>query len=267
MRMRDIRDVLEKFKAGKMSLKDTVDEICAASIAPLADACVDIQRFHRRGFGEVVFCERKTPEQVARIAQKIVQADGVLLATRANNEHYVEVKKLLPDANYYERARCITYGEDKVKRTGLVVIICAGTSDLPVAEEAKCTAEMCGSNTELITDVGIAGVHRLTPHLDTIRRARVVVVVAGMEGALPSLIAGLVSVPVIGVPTSVGYGASFGGVAALLAMLNSCSPGVLVVNIDNGFGAGYSASLINKGDPYGRSFKAKRSAKTKTRRS
>ncbi|MCX7704565.1 MAG: nickel pincer cofactor biosynthesis protein LarB [Planctomycetota bacterium] len=261
--MNSLKEILLSFKSDKMSVEETVEAICAASIAPLADACVDLQRIHRKGFSEVIFCERKTPRQVAEIAATLVKANGILLAPRADNSHYAEVSKKLPQAQYHERCRCITYGYERVEKTGLVVVVCAGTSDLPVAEEAKITAEMTGSNVDLIADVGVAGLHRIVPHLDTLMKARAIVVVAGMEGALPSLIAGLVRVPVVAVPTSVGYGASFGGLAPLLTMLNSCSPGIAVVNIDNGFGAGFFASLVNRGQNYGRSDKTTKTPRKK----
>jgi len=246
-----LRKVLLSFKNGEIGMEEVLTAICESSVAPLGSACLDTARQARRGFGEVVFCEGKTPEQVAEISSRIVEVDGLLLATRADEAHYEAVKRVLPDVEFHRRARCITYGKEKVKRTGSVVVVAAGTSDLGVAEEALITAEMTGSNAELVADVGVAGLHRLTPHIDRLRRARAVVVVAGMEGALPSVVAGLVNVPVVAVPTSVGYGASFGGLAALLAMLNCCCPGVAVVNIDNGFGAGYFASLVNRRSDYG----------------
>ena len=188
----------------------------------------------------------KTPVQVAAIAERIGARAGRLLVTRATAEQFAVVAPRVPDAVYHADARIITVERTVLPKAPGVMVLCAGTADLPVAEEAALTAEMMGNSVERQYDVGVAGIHRLLDRLDQLRRARALVVVAGMEGALPSVVAGLVSTPVIAVPTSVGYGASFGGLAALLAMLNSCAAGVAVVNIDNGFGAGYLAALINR---------------------
>ncbi len=192
---------------------------------------------------EVVFAAGKTPEQTAAILSRIHASGVPALATRADAADFEATLKLLPDAKYHELARCITCGEPTPRSGGHVAVVCAGTSDLPVAEEAALTAELFGAQVTRVTDVGVAGLHRLLAHLPTIREADAVVVCAGMEGALPSVVGGLVAMPVIAVPTSIGYGAAFGGIAALLGMLNSCSPNVTVVNIDNGFGAGYVATL------------------------
>ena len=212
----------------------------------LGFAKVDLHRALRTGFPEVVYGPGKTPEQLVQIAQRIAQTSSKLLITRVGPEALAEVRKALPNVTYNESARAIVLDQSEAAPlvTG-VLIAAAGTADLPVAEEAALTAELMGNQVERIWDVGVAGVHRLLESLPALRKARVIVAVAGMEGALPSLIGGLVSVPVIAVPTSVGYGASFQGLAALLAMLNSCSPGISVVNIDNGFGAGYMAGMIN----------------------
>jgi hypothetical protein len=217
------------------------------SSVKLGFATVDTDRKRRCGFPEVIFCEGKSPADVASIAQTIVAHDGVLLATRATREHFEAVSSALPSARFHERARCITV-EDRPqpKNGGKVGVICAGTSDLPVAEEAAVTLEIFGNHVERISDVGVAGIHRIIGEKERLDACNVLVVVAGMEGALPSVVAGLVSRPVIAVPTSVGYGASFGGLAALLGMLNSCGSGVTVVNIDNGFGAAYAAANINR---------------------
>jgi NCAIR mutase (PurE)-related protein len=207
---------------------------------------VDTHRALRKDFPEVIFGAGKTPEQVVKIAQRLLQNESTVLITRATPEHARAVRKKIKAAVYHESARCITIEtKPRSKRPGTIAVVCAGTSDLPVAEEAAITAEIMGNTVVRIADVGVAGVHRLFGQLDRIQSANVVIVVAGMEGALPSVVAGLVSKPLIAVPTSIGYGASFGGLAPLLGMLNSCGSGVTVVNIDNGFGAGYAASQIN----------------------
>jgi NCAIR mutase (PurE)-related protein len=201
----------------------------------------------RVGYPEVIYCPGKTTEQVTRIIQGMLEKESNILATRAGEELFMEVSRHHPEAVYHRMARAITIKKNETAiPDSYIAVVTAGTSDLPVAEEAAVTAEFFGNPVERIVDVGVAGVHRLFNKLDAIRGARVIVVAAGMEGALPSLIGGLVDKPIIAVPTSVGYGASFQGLAALLAMLNSCAGGVCVVNIDNGFGAGYMASMINK---------------------
>ena len=213
----------------------------------LGFARVDTDRRRRCGFPEVVFGLGKTPEQVASIAKVILKDEPVLLVSHATDEQWRAVAALFPDARWHGPARCITVERTPLPKVdGHVAIVCAGTSDLPVADEAAVTLEVFGNRVERFTDVGVAGLHRLLAVRDRIESANVVIVVAGMEGALPSAVAGLVSKPVIAVPTSVGYGASFGGIAALLGMLNSCGSGVSVVNIDNGFGAGYAAAQINR---------------------
>lgn len=238
--------LLEQFRAGTVS-RDRV--LRAFQIAPFTDlgfARVDLHRGLRKGFPEVIFGAGKTPAQVTAIARQIWRHEGRVLVTRATPEHARAVRRALPPTVYHEQARCITLERSPLpKRAGVISILCAGTSDLAVAEEAAITAEVMGNRVERVYDVGVAGLHRLLERLEPIQRARVIVAVAGMEGALPSVVAGLVSCPVIAVPTSVGYGASLGGLAALLGMLNSCASGVTVVNIDNGFGAGYAASQIN----------------------
>ena len=201
----------------------------------------------RTGFPEVVFAQGKSPEQVASIAAEVLQASDRLLVTRASPDVFAAVRLFVPDAVYEQPARAIVADRRTDRQTTPgVVVACAGTADLPVASEAAVTAELMDCQVERLFDVGVAGLHRLLRQMPAIRRARVIVVVAGMDGALPSVVGGLASVPVIAVPTSVGYGASFEGLAALLAMLNSCAPGVGVVNIDNGFGAGYLAAMINR---------------------
>ena len=217
------------------------------SFVDLGFARVDSDRRRRCGFPEVIFGERKTPEEVAAIARTILENDGVLLVSRASEEQFRPIQAQFPTARFHARARCITVELRPlpVKR-GAVGVICAGTSDLSVAEEAAVTLELFGNSVDRINDVGVAGIHRLLAARERMEACNVLVVVAGMEGALPSAVAGMVSKPVIAVPTSVGYGASFGGVAALLGMLTSCGSGVTVVNIDNGFGAAYAAAQINR---------------------
>ncbi len=228
----------------------TTDEALQALVTlPFEDvgfAHVDHHRALRDGFPEVVLGLGKTPEQVATIGERIAARSGRLLVTRATPEQHAALATVAPDATFHETARAITVERCPTTRLPGVTIVCAGTADLPVAEEAALTAMMMGNAVEKLYDVGVAGLHRLLAHLEALRAARVVIVVAGMEGALPSVVGGLVAAPVIAVPTSIGYGASFGGLAALLGMLNSCAAGVSVVNIDNGFGAGYFAALINR---------------------
>ena len=210
-----------------------------------AFAELDHDRVARRGYAEAVYCEGKSLEQVAAIAATLREKGTRTLFTRASPEHAKTVLLELPDARHNEQARLLAWPPDPPEPTGgRVVVVAAGTSDLPVAREALLTAEHLGRQVELVVDVGVAGLHRVLKHLDTLRAARVVVVVAGMDGALPGVVAGLVSAPVVAVPTSVGYGAAFEGVAALLTMLNACAPGVAVVNIDNGYGAGHLAAQI-----------------------
>jgi hypothetical protein len=208
---------------------------------------VDTDRLNRRGFPEVIFCAGKLPEQVLSIARTLVETDGLVLGTRATPEHIEAVAAEFPDAHFHAIARCITIIRRPLPALpGRVAVVCAGTSDIPVAEEAAVTLETFGSVVDRISDVGVAGIHRLLAVRERLEGANAVIVAAGMEGALPSAVAGLISKPVIAVPTSVGYGASFGGIAALLGMLNSCGSGVTVVNIDNGFGAAYAAANISR---------------------
>ena len=238
--------LLEKFRAGGVSRDQVVQAFQAAPVADIGFAQVDTHRALRKGFPEVIFGAGKTPVQVVGIAAKLLQREQNVLVTRITVEHARALRKKFKNAVHHEAARCVTIEKRPLpKRPGFIAVVCAGTSDLPVAEEAALTAEIMGNRVERITDAGVAGLHRILSRLETIQRANVLVVVAGMEGALPSVVAGLVSKPVIAVPTSVGYGASFGGVAALLGMLNSCGSGVTVVNIDNGFGGGYAAAQIN----------------------
>jgi NCAIR mutase (PurE)-related protein len=239
-------NLLDRFREGKASRDEVLRAFQAAPVADIGFAQVDTHRALRKGFPEVIFGAGKTPEQVVKIAAKLLEREQCVLITRINEKHAAAVSEEFKQAVHHEAARCITIGKPAVQnRAGHIAVVCAGTSDLPVAEEAAVTAEIMGNKVERITDVGVAGVHRLFGRLHDIQAANVIIVVAGMEGALPSVVAGLVSKPVIAVPTSIGYGASFGGLAPLLGMLNSCGSGVTVVNIDNGFGAGYAASQIN----------------------
>jgi pyridinium-3,5-biscarboxylic acid mononucleotide synthase len=239
--------MLEKFRAGGVGREKVLQAFQAAPVVDLGFAKVDTHRALRKGFPEVVFGAGKTPEQVLKITSQLVEREERVLVTRITPQHARLLKKKFRRAVHHELARCVTIEKTAAeKRSGTIVVACAGTSDLPIAEEAAVTAEIMGNHVERISDIGVAGVHRLFGRLEAIQSANVVIVVAGMEGALPSVVAGLVSKPVIAVPTSVGYGASFGGLAALLGMLNSCSSGITVVNIDNGFGAGYAASQINE---------------------
>jgi NCAIR mutase (PurE)-related protein len=238
--------LLEKFRAGQVGRDEVVRAFQAAPVADLGFANVDLHRALRKNFPEVIFGSGKTAEQVAAIATRLAKDEKRLLITRIGKEHVRVLRRKLRPVVHHELARCVTYEKSRLaKRRGVIAVVAAGTSDLPVAEEAAVTADIMGNKIERIYDVGVAGLHRLLLRLGQIQKANVIVAVAGMEGALPSVIAGLVNKPVIAVPTSIGYGASFGGLAALLAMLNSCGSGLTVVNIDNGFGAGYAASQIN----------------------
>jgi NCAIR mutase (PurE)-related protein len=238
--------LLEEFRTGGVGRDQVLRAFQAAPVADLGFAQVDTHRALRKGFPEIIFGQGKTPAQVVSIAAKLFEREKNILITRIADDHARALRKKFKHAVHHEIARCVTLEKKPLpKRAGTIAVICAGTSDLPVAEEAAVTAEIMGNRVKRVNDVGVAGVHRLLHRLDVIQRANVVIVVAGMEGALPSVVGGLVDKPVIAVPTSVGYGASFGGIAALLAMLNSCASGITVVNIDNGFGAGYAASQIN----------------------
>ena len=238
--------LLEKFRAGKVDADRVLRAFQSAPLSDLGFANVDTHRALRKGFPEVIFGAGKTPTQVVKIAEKILAHEQRLLITRLTPEHVKALRKKFKHLKHHEAARCVTIEKAPLpKRPGFIGVLCAGTSDLPVAEEAAITAEIMGNRVERIFDVGVAGLHRLLARLELIQKANVLVVVAGMEGALPSVVCGLVARPVIAVPTSIGYGANLGGITALLSMLNSCSSGVTVVNIDNGFGAGYAAAQIN----------------------
>ena len=238
--------MLERFRAGRVSAEEVLHAFQAAPVADLGFAQIDLHRSLRKNFPEVVYGEGKTPKQVAEIAQRIARVEKRLLITRITAEHFRAVRAKVKGIKFHEAARCLTLETKPLrKRKGAIAIVAAGTSDLPVAEEAAITADIMGNQIERIYDVGVAGLHRLLRRLESIQKASVIVAVAGMEGALPSVVAGLVNKPVIAVPTSVGYGAHLSGFTALLAMLNSCSSGLTVVNINNGFGAAFAASQIN----------------------
>jgi pyridinium-3,5-biscarboxylic acid mononucleotide synthase len=239
-------DLLDQFRSGEVTRETVLRAFQAAPLADLGFAQVDTHRAIRQGFPEVIFGLGKTPLQVVRIATQLTRRGQPVLVTRTTPEHARALRRRFRFAKHHVAARCVTLERHPLpKRPGAIAVLCAGTSDIPVAEESAVTAEIMGNTVERLFDVGVAGLHRLLNRLDQLHRANVLVVVAGMEGALPSVVAGLVARPVIAVPTSIGYGASLGGIAALLGMLNSCGSGVTVVNIDNGFGAGYAASQIN----------------------
>ena len=242
-----IEALLTEVREGRTAVPEALDRLRDLPFEDIGFAKVDHHRALRTGMPEVIFAAGKTAAQVAAIFAHMAQAGGNVLATRASHEMYEDVKAVEPRAIYHPTARAITLTQAATTPgKGTIAVVCAGTSDLPVAEEAVVTARLMGNTVELIADVGVAGIHRLLAQKQSLQSARVLIVCAGMEGALPTVVAGLVNAPVLAVPTSVGYGASFGGVAALLGMLNTCSPNVSVVNIDNGFGAACIASLINR---------------------
>lgn len=242
-----ILELVNQYKAEGLSSEELLQQLKALQYTDLGFANLDNARGARQGFPEVIYCAGKTPEQSAQIFLALSQRNGNVLATRANREHYEAIKALVADAEYNEMARTVTIERNPLPKDEEreITIVTAGTSDIPVAAEAGVTASIMGNKVNYVYDVGVAGIHRLFARLEELRKANVLIVVAGMEGALPSVVGGLVDKPVIAVPTSVGYGASFNGVAALLGMLNSCAAGVAVVNIDNGFGAGRLAHIIN----------------------
>ena len=247
MDQRRLKEMLTQLAEGQVTVDHALDRLRHLPFEDLDYAKIDHHRSLRTGFPEVIFCQSKTPEQIVGIFRSLAGSADVVLGTRADPEKYAAVAAEFPQAVYHQAARIIQLGEPSVDCcSGPCLVLCAGTSDIPVADEAAIVARCAGCTVEQIRDVGVAGLHRLLEHRERMMAARIIIVVAGMEGALASVVGGLVSQPVIAVPTSVGYGASFGGVAALLSMLNSCAGGVCVVNIDNGFGAGYMASMINK---------------------
>ncbi len=242
-----LKELLLGVKDGSLDIEEALKELKKLPFEDLGFAKIDNHRNIRNGYPEVIYCQGKTLEQIKSIVERLMEKNNNILATRADREVYDAIKEITEDAVYYEAARIVVVKRREAIVTDKVIaVISAGTSDIPVAEEAAVTAEALGNSVMRIYDVGVAGIHRLFANMDKINSANVLIVVAGMEGALTSVVGGLVDKPVIAVPTSIGYGASFGGISALLTMLNSCASGVGVVNIDNGFGAGYLASMINK---------------------
>jgi len=246
MRSETLRQLLEQFKNGALDTETVLERLKALPFEDLGFARIDNHRALRTGVPEVIFCQGKTVAQIQQLVLRISQYHHNVLATRAGRDVFDGIREVISDCRYHELARLVVVKPRPVAQVGKIAVVSAGTTDLPVAEEAAVTAEMLGGRVKRIYDVGVAGIHRLLDSCSDLFDARVAVVVAGMEGALASVVGGLVACPVIGVPTSVGYGASFGGLAALLSMLNSCAAGVSVVNIDNGFGAGYQAAVINR---------------------
>lgn len=241
-----LKEILKQVQKGRSSVTSALAQLKKLPYEDIGFAKIDHHRTLRTGVPEVIYCEGKSISQIVGIAEKMEKTHANILGTRVSKEVFAAIFEQFEDCRYYETARMAVFKPRPVPKRGQIAVVCAGTSDIPVAEEACVTAETFGNHVSRVFDVGVAGIHRLLDSCDPIFDANVAVVVAGMEGALASVVGGLVSCPVIGVPTSVGYGASFGGVAALLSMLNSCASGVSVVNIDNGFGAGYQANLINK---------------------
>lgn len=248
MQEKDIKTLLEQVKNAEISIDEAAETLKDLPYKDMGFANIDNHRAIRTGYPEVIFCQGKTPEQIRDIMCELVKKGGNIMGTRATADDYEAVKEALPQAVFFETARIIAVlDEEKKANENLptVAVVTAGTADIPVAEEAAVTAEILGNKVNRIYDVGVAGIHRLFDKLTLIRKADVVIAVAGMEGALASVVGGLVDSPVIAVPTSIGYGANLGGISALLSMLNSCANGVAVVNIDNGFGAAYMAAVIN----------------------
>jgi NCAIR mutase (PurE)-related protein len=247
MNAREVEKLLKNVKNGHTSIEKAMEVLKNFPYTDLAFARLDHHREMRTGYPEIIYCAGKSVEQVKEIFRVMSEKENNVIGTRANNEMYEAVRDIITDAIYYPVARIISLQNKKpTVSKNIIAIITAGTSDMPVAEEAAVTAELLGNDVLRIYDAGVAGIHRLVDKLPEIRTCRVIIVIAGMEGALASVVGGLVDKPVIAVPTSVGYGANFGGISALLAMLTSCSTGITVVNIDNGFGAGFAASMINK---------------------
>jgi len=243
-----LRQILEAVSKGELDLDEALARLRSLPFESLGFACIDHHRSLRKGLSEVVFGEGKSPEQIIAIMERITQQGDNVLVTRLSREKSRSILERFPASTYHDEARVLTLLIHPVEQTGRgkILVISAGTSDIPVAQEAAVTAKFMGNKVETIFDVGVAGIHRLVAHAERLKEASVIIVVAGMEGALPSVVGGLVDSPIIAVPTSIGYGASFHGLAALLSMLNSCASGVVVVNIDNGFGAAYAATLINR---------------------
>ena len=246
MNKKEIEKILQQFKSGQIEIEEVLGKLKHFPYDDLGFAKIDNQRHLRKGFPEVIFCQGKTLEQITKITKRIKETGGKIVATRAVPEVYQGIKKVIPEVTYFKEARIVAVEEEKKVSSKFILVVSGGTADIPVAEEAAVIAELMGNRVDRLYDVGVAGLHRLLTNSKKILAANVLIVVAGMEGALPSVVGGLVDKPIIAVPTSVGYGANFKGLSALLTMLNSCAPGLAVVNIDNGFGAGYMASLINQ---------------------
>ena len=245
-----LRGLLDGLRRGEISVDEALDRLKALPFEDIGFACIDHHRSLRRGLSEVIFGEGKEVSEILTIMERMSAQGENIMVTRLSSDKAGEIMKKHPECIYHEKARVLTLTMHPIKTggRGTIVVVSAGTSDIPVAEETAITARFMGNEVETIYDLGVAGIHRVLGHRERLMKASVIVVVAGMEGALPSVVGGLVDKPVIAVPTSIGYGASFQGISALLGMLNSCAAGVTVVNIDNGFGAGYAASLINRGD-------------------
>jgi NCAIR mutase (PurE)-related protein len=242
-----IAELLEKVKTGKIEVAEALIILKSLPYEDLGFAKIDTHRDLRKGFPEVVLCKGKTLEQITKIVDRLSADSKLIMATKASKEVFEAIRNMKPDATYHETAQIVLIGQKRRKATRkTILVLSAGTADLPIAEEAAVTAEAMGNTVERLYDVGVAGIHRFFDNKEKLFHANVIVVVAGMDGALASIVGGLVDKPIVAVPTSVGYGASFDGLAALLTMLNCCAPGVVVVNIDNGFGAGYFASVINQ---------------------
>ena len=248
MNRKNLRQLLEKLSKGDVGIEETIERLKSLPFEDMGFACIDHHRSLRRGVSEVIYGEGKEPDQILSIMERMTQQGEDILITRLSPDKAQKIIERFPECEHNEKARAVTLvrNEKKVRGKGRILVICAGTSDIPVAEEAVVTARFLGNHVDTTYDVGVSGLHRILNHMEKIMSASVLIVVAGMEGALPSVIGGLVDKPVIAVPTSVGYGTSFQGLTALLGMLNSCAAGVTVVNIDNGFGAGYAASIINR---------------------
>lgn len=246
----DLRSMLEKVASAQLSIDQAICNLQQLDTEDIGYAHIDHHRSLRKGFPEVIFGEGKTADQIVGIMERMISKEDTVLTTRVDPKKAVIILDRFPDSLYYEQAQMVVHARNRKppRGRGHIIVVSAGTSDIPVAQEAALTAEFMGNHVESIYDVGVAGIHRLLEHRSKLQEASVLVVVAGMEGALPSVIAGLTARPVIAVPTSIGYGASLGGIAALLGMLNSCASNVAVVNIDNGFGAGYMAAIINRGE-------------------
>ena len=246
----DLRDLLENIKDNKLSIDDALEKLKNLPYEDIGYANIDHHREIRTGYPEVIYCEGKSDEHILGIIERMMEKGSNILGTRCRKETFEKIKEIYPNCEYEELSKVLKIQNHEIINIGKgkIVVVSGGTSDIPVADEAYHTAKFLGNDVERVYDVGVAGIHRLLNKKHILQSARVLIVVAGMEGALPSVVGGLVDVPVIAVPTSVGYGANFGGVSALLTMLNSCASGISVVNIDNGFGAGYLAATINKLD-------------------